>query len=89
MSDKTENQKLFTITQEDGSNREVFENDLDDKSRPVAVDIQNALALQKAREAKLNEAFQEVRVNELTNAFISMQIEKLQGMLPPEVKIKK
>ena len=82
-----ENNKLFTLTNESGDARDVFPNDLDDKSRPIANDINLALALQKEREEIVKKAFIEVRTNEVINSFISDRVATLEGMLPPVIAV--
>jgi len=85
MSD--ENAKILTLQTPEGQSREIFENDLDDKSRPIANDINLALALQKEREEIVKKAFIEVRTNEVINSFINSRVQELEGMLPPIIAV--
>ena len=85
MSDK--NAKILTLQTPEGQSRDIFENDLDDKSRPIANDINLALALQKEREEIVKKAFIEVRTNEVINSFINSKVQILEGMLPPVIAV--
>jgi hypothetical protein len=82
-----ENNKLFTLTNGSGDARDVFPNDLDDNTRPLANEVSMAMQLQNARQAKYNEALVEVRTNEIINAFISERASALEKALPPVVKV--
>lgn len=81
------NAKILTLQTPEGTSRDIFENDLDDKSRPIANDINLALALQKEREEIVKKAFIEVRTNEVINSFINDRVATLEGMLPPVIAV--
>jgi hypothetical protein len=81
------NAKILTLQTPEGTSRDIFENDLDDKSRPIANDINLALALQKEREEIVKKAFIEVRTNEVINSFINDRVSTLEGMLPPVIAV--
>lgn len=81
------NAKILTLQTPEGQSRDIFENDLDDKSRPIANDINLALALQKEREEIVKKAFIEVRTNEVINSFISDRVSTLEGMLPSVIAV--
>jgi hypothetical protein len=73
------NAKILTLQTPEGTSRDIFENDLDDKSRPIANDINLALALQKEREEIVKKAFIEVRTNEVINSFINDRVVNFRG----------
>ena len=47
VNEKKENNRLLTITGEDGNQREIFENDLNDITRPLVDEIRQDLGQSK------------------------------------------
>lgn len=77
-------QPLLTITYEDGkSRRDVWSEDLNEQSRPIANELSSAIAVSQARKTKYEDALAEIRTNEIVNAHISFLAEKLEKVLPP------
>ena len=88
MSDNSENDgKLFTLTGEDGKARDVYPDDLNDKTQPIANELSAALEIKNARSVKYNEALLEIRTNQVIDAYISQQAHKLETALPPKVEV--
>jgi len=88
MSEKSDkNEKLFTLTSAKGNSRDVFDKDLDDSTRPLAKELSAALEIKNSRANKHNEAILEVRTNQIIDAYISHQANKLEKSLPPIVQI--
>ncbi|MAV99802.1 MAG: hypothetical protein CML81_08425 [Rhodobiaceae bacterium] len=89
MSVKTDaKEKLFTLTSQSGESRDVFDEDLDDSTRPLATELSAALEIKNARANKHNEAILEVRTNQILDAYISNQANKLEQALPKKTVVK-
>ena len=81
-----ENNKLFTLTGDNGE-RDVFAEDLDENTKPLANDLQLAIALKNARADKAQEAMLEIQTNQIIDAFINIQAANLDSKLPPKVEV--
>jgi hypothetical protein len=82
-----DNNRLFTLTTKQGDQRDVFENDLDDKSRPIALDLSRATALHDKMQPDYLKALDTVQLHNLVQAYISDKADQLLQILPTKIKL--
>ena len=86
VNEKKENKRLLTITGEDGNQREIFENDLNDITRPLVDEIRQDLRAEQDLMQAYQLAMQTQHHMESVKKNISNAITKLQAELPPVKK---
>ena len=89
MTDKNEDVKIFTLTTKDGQKRDVYESCLNDKSKVLATDLQNAFALKQKKKEEYDNALLVLQTNALIDAYISKLADEIEVLLPQKIVTKK